>query len=232
MYSKITPRKRKTSVERVITRKTRKDRRGINRSEELNDIPEAQTKTNDNNKKMGKDGEDSESSDDSGVDQDERVEKKMSGARTSQVERPPKVIDPTNTVISAITSKPGKIQVGKGYYHGLTKQRHQKVIKDLRDFINAKWYSGIKFITNDDQAKRYIEDATSSGEVMIPSAWTREEFRERYQIKMFKAFTDLRHNCQLLARKNYLRKHKQYSWRQCDCLCLVESQSANIIRFA
>ena len=82
----------------------------------------------------------------------------------------------------------------------------KRVRNDLREYIRKYWYQGVKFIDCDETAGDYLQHAIRTESVVIPTGWTREEFCDKYHGGIKAALSQVRHNSQLLAQKNYLGK--------------------------
>ena len=86
----------------------------------------------------------------------------------------------------------------------VSKAYNAQIMNSLRTYLRREWHGMFKFIANDLMAKRLVERAVNSGEIMIPSTMTTDEFKAIYQPKIYKAMSDLRHNGQSRARQRYL----------------------------
>ena len=83
----------------------------------------------------------------------------------------------------------------------------KRVKNDLRGYLRKYWYKGVKFINCDKIAREYLQDAITSESVVIPTGMTHDAFCDKYQSGINTAMSQIRHNSQLLARKNYLGKY-------------------------
>lgn len=77
----------------------------------------------------------------------------------------------------------------------------------MRSFIREKLYASAKFVTKDEDVKRIIQLATIEGYVQVPIGWTPQEFREHMKIHTNRAYSQIRHNSQSLARRYYMGKN-------------------------
>ena len=89
------------------------------------------------------------------------------------------------------------------------KRENAVILSGLKKYLCEKWYEFTKFITKDKQTKNYIEDAIQCGYVSARTSEevTEKEFANKYQIRIYTAMVELRHNSQNLARRNSLSKY-------------------------
>lgn len=88
------------------------------------------------------------------------------------------------------------------------KQRMRTEIKKrVREYIKAKIFWGLKFLDHRTEKRVYKQVLQNSG-ITNPGCnyFTDREFQDIIQNDIRSAFTTIRHRCQSLARKNYLRK--------------------------
>ena len=80
----------------------------------------------------------------------------------------------------------------------------KKAMKDMKSYFRMKWYSGVKFVENDEWAKIYFNDAIEQKAITQPSNISNQVFNKIYRARVHQTFNKLQHNSQVLARRHYL----------------------------
>lgn len=161
----------------------------------------------------------SANSDDSDSDNDPLNDEPREKAPPVSVEAPPVLVHVNTNTVSTVTTPTGVIQQNYGYntqtrYYGsiVVDVRDDKRVKnDLRNYLRKHWYQGVKFIRNDEHSRRLIKDSIRTKVAVKPNELTLEQFYDKYQNGINTAMSQIRHNSQLLARKNYLCKNCEIS---------------------
>ena len=155
------------------------------------------------------DDRDSDTSSSSGGSESEGNIEQDSGSNSR---RPPRVINtasPGSSVSSNMSRTKTIVSTNTEFIRKRLREKvddrdHKTVLTDLKNCFRKTFYSGVKFVQNDRWATIYLNVALKNKEVKVPSTLTITEFMALYQNKVYKAFSDLRHNSQVLARKHFL----------------------------
>ena len=139
----------------------------------------------------------------------------MSDDKQQEKQPPPKEVRKHSLAVSSITKekKRKRRKDDKNQQRECqTQDRANGVVSDkqvrnnLREYIRKYWYQGVKFIDCDEMAGKYLQHAIITDSLVIPTGWTRKEFCDKYHGGIKAALSQVRHNSQLWARKNYLGK--------------------------
>lgn len=89
---------------------------------------------------------------------------------------------------------------------GLNMKVQKLLNAGMRDYIRAEMYSKIKFIVNDDIANKMTHFAVGKEFIQLPYGWKITKLRIHMKPFVYRAYSQVRHNLQSLARKNYIGK--------------------------